>query len=164
MGARDSDIVELDGPPAFTYGEKVRARKYVKNDGTFPLREIGEVLVHKGDVGYVTSIGTFLQQFYIYCVDFADRGCLVGMKGREIISLDQTGEDSMKITLRRDKNGNLSVYVPKKDLEQDVVFIENTTLWGGEIKLGNGWTLLLPDLAADTPLPITVEARKLEGE
>lgn len=164
MGARDSDVVELDGPPAFTYGEKVMARKYVKNDGTFPLREIGAVLVHKGDVGYVTSIGTFLQQFYIYGVDFADRGCLVGMKGREIISLDQTGEDSMKITLRRDKNGNLSVYVPKKDLEQDVVFIENATLWGGEIKLGNGWTLLLPELAADTPLPITVEARKLEGE
>ncbi|MBI5920776.1 MAG: nitrogen fixation protein NifZ [Betaproteobacteria bacterium] len=84
MSARDSDIVELDGPPAFDYGDKVRARKSVRNDGTFPGREIGEELVHKGDLGYVASIGTFLQQFYIYGVDFVERGCVVGMKSREI--------------------------------------------------------------------------------
>lgn len=164
MSARDSDIVELDRPPAFHFGEKVVARKYVKNDGTYPLREIGEVLVHKGDVGYVTSIGTFLQQFYIYGVDFVDRGCLVGMKGREIESLDQVGEGNMKITLRKDKNGNLSVYVPKKDLEQDVVFTEKATLWGGQITLGNGWKLQLPEMAVDTPMPITIEAAKLSEE
>lgn len=84
MSARDSDIVELDGPPRFGYGDKVRARKSVRNDGTFPGREIGEELVHKGDLGYVTSIGTFLQQFYIYGVDFIERGHVVGMKAREI--------------------------------------------------------------------------------
>ncbi|GBG03297.1 hypothetical protein AZSI13_26240 [Azospira sp. I13] len=168
MSARDSEVVELDGPPQFTYGEKVISRKYVKNDGTYPLRDIGEVLVHKGDVGYVTSIGSFLQQFYIYGVDFVDRGCLVGMKGRELESLDQTsnekGESIMKITLRKDKNGNLSVYVPKKDLEQDVVFTEKATLWGGQITLGNGWKLQLPEMAVDTPMPITIEATKLNEE
>lgn len=163
MGARNSDIVELDGPPAYTYGEKVRARRNVRNDGTFPGREIGEVLVKKGDVGYVASIGTFLQQFYIYGVDFVDRGCLVGMKGRELESLDITEASQMKITLRRDKNGNLSVYVPKKDLEQDVVASDHATLWGGAITLGNGWRLELPALAADTPLPITIEARRLDS-
>lgn len=84
MSARDSDIVELDGPPLFDYGDKVRARKSVKNDGTFAGRDIGEELVHKGDVGYVTSIGGFLQQFYIYGVDFVERGCVVGMKAREL--------------------------------------------------------------------------------
>lgn len=75
---------ELDGPPRFDYGERVRARKAVKNDGTFPGRDIGAVLVKKGDVGYVRSIGTFLQAFYIYGVDFADRGVVVGMKAREL--------------------------------------------------------------------------------
>jgi nitrogen fixation protein NifZ len=88
MSARDSDIVELDSPPCFDYGAKVRARKVVKNDGTFPGREIGEVLVKKGDTGYVTSIGTFLQQFYIYGVDFVDRGYVVGMKARELESAE----------------------------------------------------------------------------
>ena len=69
---RDSDIVELDGPPAYEYGAKVRSRKVVRNDGTFPGKEIGDVLVNKGDVGYVTSIGTFLQQFYIYGVEYIE--------------------------------------------------------------------------------------------
>jgi nitrogen fixation protein NifZ len=88
MSARDSDIIELDGPPVFDYGEKVVSRKHVRNDGTFHGREIGDVLVRKGDVGYVKSIGTFLQQFYIYGIDFVDSGHVVGMKGRELRSLD----------------------------------------------------------------------------
>lgn len=88
MFARDSDIVELDDAPAFEYGEKVVSRKNIRNDGTFPGREIGDLLVKKGDVGYVKSIGTFLQQFYIYGIDFVDSGHVVGMKGRELRSLD----------------------------------------------------------------------------
>lgn len=83
--SRDSDVVELDGPPAFDYGQKVRARFNIRNDGTFPGREIGELLVRKGDEGYVVSIGTFLQQFYIYGVDFVAQGRIVGMKRRELV-------------------------------------------------------------------------------
>lgn len=82
--SRDSDIVELNAPPVFDYGQKVRSKKNVRNDGTYPKKEIGEILVKKGDVGYVVSIGTFLQQFYIYAVDFYERGHLVGMKAREL--------------------------------------------------------------------------------
>lgn len=82
--SRDGEIVELEGPPSFKYGQKVRSRKTVRNDGTFPGREIGEILVKKGEEGYVTSIGTFLQQFYIYGVDFVARGYRVGMKAREL--------------------------------------------------------------------------------
>ncbi|HET9700282.1 MAG TPA: nitrogen fixation protein NifZ [Burkholderiales bacterium] len=92
MSARDSDVIEIEGPPVFWYGQKVRARRAVKNDGTFPGREIGDVLVKKGDVGYVTSIGTFLQQFYIYGVDFFDRGCVVGMKGRELETIEAAAD------------------------------------------------------------------------
>jgi nitrogen fixation protein NifZ len=82
--SRDSDIVELDGPPTFDFGQKVRSRKTVRNDGTFPGSEIGDILVKKGEWGYVTSIGTFLQRFYIYGVEFVDRGYRVGMKAREL--------------------------------------------------------------------------------
>lgn len=88
MGARDSDFVEIDGAPRFAYGEKVRSTKMVRNDGTFIGRDIGELLVRKGDVGYVASIGTFLQQYYIYGIDFVERGYIVGMKARELRSLD----------------------------------------------------------------------------
>lgn len=60
----------------------------------------------------------------------------------------------------RNAAGKMSVYVPKKDLEEAVVEVEKESLWGGWIKLGNGWVLELPEMAADTRLPITVEARK----
>ncbi|MEK7395125.1 MAG: nitrogen fixation protein NifZ [Fibrobacterota bacterium] len=82
--ARDSDVVELDGEPEFGYGTKVRSKKTVRNDGTFRGKEIGDILVKKGDEGYVASIGTFLQQFYIYGVDFPQHGYLVGMKRKEL--------------------------------------------------------------------------------
>lgn len=81
---RDQGVVELVNPPKFEYGQKVRSKKYVRNDGTFPGREVGDILVSKGDVGYVTSIGTFLQQFYIYGIDFYELGYRVGMRGKEL--------------------------------------------------------------------------------
>ena len=86
--SRDSDTNELVNPPRFDFGEKVKSRKVIRNDGTFNGAEIGQVLVKKGDVGYVKSINTFLQQFYIYAVDFPERGYAVGMKGRELESVD----------------------------------------------------------------------------
>ncbi len=82
--SRDSDVVELTSPPWFDYGQKVRVIKTIRNDGTFPGKDIGEILVKKGDLGYVTSIGTFLQQFYIYGVEIIDRGYRVGLRGKEL--------------------------------------------------------------------------------
>lgn len=69
----------------------------------------------------------------------------------------------MKVMIRKTDKG-YSAYAPKKDLEEAVVEMERETLWGGAIKLKNGWTLILPDMPADTRLPITVNARKLGGE
>ncbi len=82
--SRDSDVVELNDPPAFDYGEKVRAKRHIRNDGTYPGKDIGEILCKKGEEGYVVSIGTFLQQFYIYGVEFVSTGNRVGMKRREL--------------------------------------------------------------------------------
>jgi|ERR1035441_346381 nitrogen fixation protein NifZ len=95
--ARDSDVVELDGPPSFDYGARVRSRRTIRNDGTFPGKDIGDVLVKKGDEGYVVSIGTFLQQFYIYGVDFPARGYRVGMKRKELeaVSASENGAASL---------------------------------------------------------------------
>jgi nitrogen fixation protein NifT len=69
----------------------------------------------------------------------------------------------MKIMIRRSAEGILSAYVPKKDLEEPIVSMEKPEMWGGSITLANGWQLELPALAADTKLPITVEARRLAG-
>lgn len=81
---RDSDVCELADPPFFSFGEKVRAKRTIRNDGTYAGKEIGEILAKKGEVGYVVSIGTFLQQFYIYGVEFTESGNRVGMKRKEL--------------------------------------------------------------------------------
>lgn len=90
---RDSDVVELAGPPVFVYGEKVRSRRTVRNDGTYAGKEIGDILAKKGEEGYVVSIGTFLQQFYIYGVEFMESGNRVGMKRKELEPIDRSDED-----------------------------------------------------------------------
>jgi len=64
----------------------------------------------------------------------------------------------MKVMVRRSAAG-LSIYVPKKDLEEPIVEQQHETLWGGWIKLKNGWVLELPEMEASTALPITVNAR-----
>lgn len=87
LGEAD-DTVEIYNDPAFAYGQKVVSTKQVRNDGTYPGMEIGEILVRKGDVGYVASIGTFLQRYWIYGVDFPETGRKVGMRARELKSLE----------------------------------------------------------------------------
>jgi len=90
---RDSDVVEITEPPFFNFGEKVRSRRVIRNDGTYAGKEIGEVLARKGELGYVVSIGTFLQQFYIYAVEFPETGNRVGMKFKELESAVSRDED-----------------------------------------------------------------------
>ena len=90
---RDSEVVELNNPPVYRYGDKVKAKRTVRNDGTYAGKEIGDVLVKKGEEGVVVSIGTFLQQFYIYGVEFVESGNRVGMKRRELLSLDFGDEE-----------------------------------------------------------------------
>jgi len=69
----------------------------------------------------------------------------------------------MKVMIRRSESG-LSAYVPKKDLEEPIVELERETLWGGWVRLKNGWVLELPAMAEGTALPITVNAKKRGGE
>ncbi len=90
---RDDDTIEIALPPRFVMGERVISRSVVRNDGTYNGRDIGEVLVHKGEVGFVRSIGTFLQQFYIYAVEFVETGHRVGMRAKELCTLDHLPDD-----------------------------------------------------------------------
>ena len=66
--------------------------------------------------------------------------------------------------VRRNAKGVLLLYVARKDLEEPVVSMESETLWGGVVTLANGWRFELPEMATDTPLPVTVEARRLGGD
>jgi nitrogen fixation protein NifT len=63
--------------------------------------------------------------------------------------------------IRKNGAGELSAYVAKKDLEEPIIAMDKPEMWGGTVTLGNGWKLELPEMAQDTRLPITVEARRL---
>jgi nitrogen fixation protein NifZ len=90
---RDDDVIEVASPPRFRMGERVISRAVIRNDGTYNGKDIGEVLVSKGEIGFITSIGTFLQQFYIYAVEFVDSGHRVGMRAKELCTLDHLPEE-----------------------------------------------------------------------
>ena len=89
----EEDGLEVACPPRFNFGEKVVARSNVRNDGTYQGKDIGDVIVKRGEVGYVTSINPFLQQFYIYAVDFVESGHRVGMRAKELCTLDNLPDD-----------------------------------------------------------------------
>lgn len=72
----------------FEFGEAVRVTRNVRNDGTYPGKEVGELLVRRGSVGNVVEMGTFLQDQVIYTVHFLDQGRMVGCRMEELIPAD----------------------------------------------------------------------------
>lgn len=69
----------------FDFGEAVRVTRNVRNDGTYPGKPVGELLVRRGCVGHVIEVGTFLQDQVIYTVHFLDQGRMVGCRAEELI-------------------------------------------------------------------------------
>jgi nitrogen fixation protein NifZ len=74
--------------PSFDYGDKVRVTRNVRNDGTYPGLDIGAFLVRRGAVGYVMSVGTYLQDQLIYSVHFFEDNLMVGCREEELIGAD----------------------------------------------------------------------------
>jgi nitrogen fixation protein NifZ len=74
--------------PRFAIGNVVRLTRNVRNDGTFPGCEIGDLLVRRGSLGHVQNIGTFLQDQIIYSVHFVDDDKIVGCREEELIGED----------------------------------------------------------------------------
>lgn len=72
----------------FDFGERVRVTRNVRNDGTYPGKEIGDLLIRRGSVGNVIEMGTFLQDQVIYTVHFLEQGCMVGCRAEELIPAD----------------------------------------------------------------------------
>ena len=70
--------------PLYDYGDEVRVRRNVRNDGTFPGQPTGALLVRRGSTGYVRDVGSFLQDQIIYSVHFLDGDRIVGCREEEL--------------------------------------------------------------------------------
>ena len=69
------------------------------------------------------------------------------------------------VMIRRNNTGQLTLYVAKRDLEDNIVSIEHDTpeLWGGEVKLADGSAYYI-DPITPPKLPITIRAKRAGGE
>ena len=65
----------------FFLGQKVKLLEDVKNDGTYPYLKIGDVMIKKGSIGYIRTIGEFLQVIRVYEVHFLDAEAVVEVIG-----------------------------------------------------------------------------------
>jgi len=74
--------------PDFDYGDRVRVLRNVRNDGTYPGMEMGELLMRRGSVGFVCDVGTFLQDQVVYSVHFLDDDRIVGCRTEELQPAD----------------------------------------------------------------------------
>ncbi|HHB94799.1 MAG TPA: nitrogen fixation protein NifZ [Campylobacterales bacterium] len=54
----------------FHIGQKVKLLEDVVNDGTYPHSPIGTLMMPKGSIGYIKTMGDFLQVIRIYEVHF----------------------------------------------------------------------------------------------
>ncbi len=103
----------------FHEGDTVRVIRNIRNDGTFPGKEIGELLVRRGSTGHVQSIGTFLQDQIIYSVHFIDDNSMIGCREEELIGGDEP-------------------WLPSKFEFRDKVISEKTLVINGETIVERG--------------------------
>ena len=71
------------GKHEFKPRDAVRSLTQVVNDGIYPHRDIGEILVYQGDTGVVRESWSFLGEIY-YTVEFFAHAAVVIMRGQEM--------------------------------------------------------------------------------
>lgn len=69
-------------------GDTVRLIRNVRNDGTYPGLDRGDLLMKRGRIGNIVDIGTFLQDQIIYSVHFLEEDRVVGCRPEELIDID----------------------------------------------------------------------------
>jgi nitrogen fixation protein NifZ len=77
--------------PKFGIGQKVKLLEDIKNDGTYPHAPVGTIMVQKDAIGYIKSIGEFLQVIRVYEVHFLDLNALievVGCREHELLAME----------------------------------------------------------------------------
>ncbi|MGB1090735.1 MAG: putative nitrogen fixation protein NifT [Oceanobacter sp.] len=68
----------------------------------------------------------------------------------------------MPTVMLRENDGELTLYIPKKDLEDVIVSVEfdGDEGWGGELTLGDGSSYIIDKLDTKPDLPISIRAKR----
>jgi ATP-dependent exoDNAse (exonuclease V) alpha subunit len=65
-------------------GDKVVVTRSFRNDGTYPHEDIGSILVHQGDLGYVIEIVKSGKEAY-YTIEFVNRPVVFETQRQDLI-------------------------------------------------------------------------------
>jgi len=138
--------------PRFDFGDEVRVLRNVRNDGTYPGIDTGELLIRRGSVGHVQNIGTYLQEYTIYSVHFTEEDLLVGCKEDEVMAADAPWNpskyefrDKVKPTIPLAINGEV---IAEPDTEGEVLKVLRDQPGGVAYHVRfSGRTLVVPETA-----------------
>ena len=75
----------------FYIGQKVKLLADIVNDGTYPHSKIGAVMMKKDSIGYVKTVGEFLQVIRVYEVHFLGTDAeieIVGCREHELEAME----------------------------------------------------------------------------
>lgn len=94
----------------FHPGQKVKLLEDIVNDGTYPHTPIGTLMMPKGSIGYVKTMGDFLQVIRVYEVHFFGTDMLidaVGCREHELEAMetyvDEVAEEFAIMKAHREK-------------------------------------------------------------
>jgi nitrogen fixation protein NifZ len=152
----------------FDEGDRVRIIRNIRNDGTYPGKRLGELLLERGNIGYIIDTGTFLQDQIIYSVHFLELGIIIGCREEELIDADEPWQPSRfqyrdqvitrlplaiqgKIVIDKGTQGEI-VKAWRDENSQDMmyhVYFSTTALHLENPSELNGHTLQIPEHALD---------------
>jgi len=77
--------------PLFHIGQKVCLLEGIVNDGTYPHSPIGTLMMPKGSIGYIKTMGEFLQVIRVYEVHFlgGETVEIVGCREHELEAMEE---------------------------------------------------------------------------
>ncbi len=73
----------------FEYDTAVRIIRNIRNDSSLNDQRRGDLLMRRGEVGYIRHAGYFQQDQIIYQVHFLEQNIIIGCRETELISADE---------------------------------------------------------------------------
>jgi len=146
------------------YGDRVRLIRNVRNDGTLPGAEVGELLVRRGSIGHVVATGTFLIDQIIYSVHFLYDDRVVGCREEELIDGDEEWTPNLfevheRVSARLTLSSGGQVLVPAGDEGEVMRVVRDTTPFSYHVHFDalRGRQLQVPESAL-CPIAATEDA------
>lgn len=152
--------------PRFEFGDSVRLIRNVRNDGTYPGKEIGDLLIRRGSIGVVRDVGSYLQDQVIYTVHYLEADKIVGCREEELLYADEPWTPS-KYEVRERVRSRVTLAVAGEirtspGVEGEIMKVIRDLPGGVQYHVHfPGWVLQVPESAIEA---LTAEAEPAAAE